>query len=60
LGKAEKIDFPKLFPANLDDDISVQNNLAESNPKKLNELLELHKAWLISVRFEKGKYPIDY
>lgn len=54
-GKAEKTDLPKLFLANLDDDISEKNNLAESNPKKLHELLELHKTWLNSVRSEKGK-----
>ena len=55
LGKAEKINMPKLFLANLDDDISEQNNLAESNPKMLNELLKLHKSWLQSVRSEKDK-----
>lgn len=55
MGKAKKTDLPKLFLANLNDDISEQNNLAESNPKKLDELLELHKTWLNSVRSEKGK-----
>lgn len=55
LGKRKSIDMPKLFLVNLDDDISEQNNLAEANPKQLNELLNLHKTWLKSVRSEKGK-----
>ncbi|MDT7828364.1 sulfatase-like hydrolase/transferase [Pricia sp. S334] len=51
----QKEGLPKLFLTNLDNDISEQNNLGASNPKKLNELLELHEAWLKSVRSEKGK-----
>lgn len=54
-GKAEKIDLPRLFLANLDEDVSEQTNLVGSNPKRVDELLGLHKAWLKSVRSEKGK-----
>ncbi|MFK5974078.1 MAG: sulfatase-like hydrolase/transferase [Flavobacteriaceae bacterium] len=51
----KKIDVDKLFLVNLDKDIGEQNNLAASKPKKLNELLELHNAWLKSVRLEMNK-----
>ncbi|HET8737978.1 MAG TPA: sulfatase-like hydrolase/transferase, partial [Pricia sp.] len=53
--EGQKADLPKLFLVNLDNDISEQNNLAASHPKKLDALLELHKTWLISVRAEKSK-----
>ncbi len=55
LGRNQKIELPDLFLVNLDKDVSEQNNLAESNAEKLEELLELHKVWLKSVRLEKGK-----
>lgn len=51
-GKGAKIDLPKLFLVNLEEDIAEQNNLAESNPKKLQELLSLHNTWLKSVQSE--------
>ncbi len=52
MGKGEKVDLPKLFLVNLEDDISEQNNIAGSHPEKLNELLKLHKSWLQSVQSE--------
>ena len=55
LGRNQKIELPDLFLVDLDKDASEQNNLAETNPEKLKELLELHKVWLKSVRLEKGK-----
>ncbi|HLT51633.1 MAG TPA: sulfatase-like hydrolase/transferase [Arenibacter sp.] len=51
-GKAAKIDLPKLFLINLDEDVAEQNNLAQSDPKKLQELLSLHNTWLKSVQSE--------
>lgn len=55
LGEEKQKDMPGLFLVNLDEDIGEQNNLADTNPKKLNELLQLHKSWLTSVRKEKNK-----
>lgn len=52
---AAKIDLEKLFLVNLDNDISEKNNLAESNPKKLNELLQLHKSWIKAIRSEMNR-----
>ncbi|MCM4168373.1 N-acetylgalactosamine-6-O-sulfatase [Arenibacter antarcticus] len=54
-GKGKKIELDKLFLVNLDEDITEKNNLAKSNPKKLNELLQLHKSWLKSVRLEMNQ-----
>jgi arylsulfatase A-like enzyme len=51
----EKINVDPLFLVNLDKDVAEQKNLASSNPQKLNELLELHKSWLKSVRSEMKK-----
>jgi arylsulfatase A-like enzyme len=51
-GQGEKNNLDKLFLVNLDNDIGEKNNLAKSNPKKLNELLALHKAWIKSVSSE--------
>ena len=39
LGEEKQKEMPELFLVNLDEDKSEQNNLAEFNPKKLNELL---------------------
>lgn len=52
-GKEEPVDLPELFLVNLEEDISEQKNLAESQPKKLDELLGLHKNWLNSVNSER-------
>lgn len=54
-GAGMKIDLANLFLVNLADDIAEKNNLAESNPKKLQELLSLHKSWLKSVKSEMKK-----
>lgn len=54
-GRAAKINLEKLFLVNLNNDISEKNNLAESNPEKLNELLELHKSWIKSIRSEMNR-----
>ena len=54
-GRATKVDLEKLFLVNLDNDISEKNNLAESNPKKLNELLQLHKSWIKAIRSEMNR-----
>lgn len=51
-GSGPKIEVPPLFLVNLDTDISEKVNLVESNPKKVKELLKLHKTWLASVREE--------
>ena len=51
----EKINVDPLFLVNLDKDVAEQNNLASSNPQKLNELLGLHESWLKSVRSEMKK-----
>lgn len=51
-GNGEKIDVDQLFLVNLESDISEKNNLVKSNPKKLNELLEIHQSWLQSVHKE--------
>ena len=51
-GSGPKINLEKLFLVNLDNDISEKNNLAKSNPKKMNELLKLHNSWIKSVRSE--------
>ncbi len=55
MGKDKMTDLPKFFLVNLKEDISEQNNLAESNPKKLEELLMLHENWIKSVRSEKNE-----
>ena len=55
LGKSKQNAMPNLYLVNLNDDISEQNNLANKNPEKLNELLQLHIKWLDSVRLELGK-----
>ncbi|HDZ13286.1 hypothetical protein LCGC14_1079320 [marine sediment metagenome] len=55
MGKAGQNDLPDLFLVNLEDDIAERNNLAETNPEILGELLALHYKWLKSVRSEKGK-----
>lgn len=47
-----KIEVDKIYLVDLDKDISEKKNLAEENPKKLNELMKLHKTWLKSVRLE--------
>lgn len=52
LGKLNSMKMPELFLVNLEEDISEQNNVAEENPEKLNELLQLHKDWLKSVQKE--------
>lgn len=52
IGKGEKIDLDKLYLVNLDNDIGEKNNLAKSDPEKLNELLQLHTSWIKSVRSE--------
>lgn len=51
-GSGPKINLEKLFLVNLDNDISEKSNLAKSNPKKMNELLQLHNSWIKSVRSE--------
>src|SRR5690606_19199561 len=48
-GKGKKIDLAELFLVNLEEDVTEQNNLAGSNPKKMQELLSLHRSWLKSV-----------
>tara|TARA_B100001179_G_C18603514_1_gene412187 strand:- start:5765 stop:6235 length:471 start_codon:yes stop_codon:yes gene_type:complete len=55
LGEMKQKQMPELFLVNLDEDIGEQNNLAETNPQKLNELLQLHDVWLKSVRDEMNK-----
>ncbi|WP_026815106.1 sulfatase family protein [Arenibacter certesii] len=52
LGKEKSKDLEKLFLVNLEKDIAEQYNLAESNPKILKELLQLHNSWLKAVRLE--------
>jgi arylsulfatase A-like enzyme len=52
IGKREKMDLDKLYLVNLDNDIGEKNNLAKSDPEKLNELLQLHTSWIKSVRSE--------
>lgn len=52
MGQEKPSELPPLFLVNLDEDIAEKNNLAASNPKKVSELLELHKNWLKSVRKE--------
>ncbi len=47
-----KIDVDKLFLVNLDNDISEKNNLVESNPKQMKELMKLHQSWLKSLKSE--------
>jgi len=54
-GRGDMEELPNLYLVNLDEDISEQNNLAESRPEKLSELLGLHKKWLNAVRKEKAK-----
>lgn len=51
-GSPKKHQLDPLFLVNLERDISEQENLAKSNPKKLEELLKLHKEWLKSVQQE--------
>ena len=51
----KKMELEKLYLLNLENDIGEKNNLAESNPKKLNELLKLHTTWIKSVRTEMKK-----
>ncbi len=55
LGRGEKSNLEKLFLINLDKDISEKNNLSETDPEKLDELLRLHKTWIRSVRSEMKK-----
>ena len=55
LGESKQKAMPNLYLVNLNEDISEQNNLANKNPEKLNELLQLHVKWLDSVRLERGK-----
>jgi len=54
-GKEKSIKLPKLYLVNLAEDIAEEHNLVESNQDKLNELLQLHKSWLSSVRSEMNK-----
>lgn len=54
-GQGEEKKLDKLFLVNLENDIGEKNNLAISNPKKLNELLQLHKSWINSVRSEMNQ-----
>uniref|UniRef100_UPI0018E17AB2 hypothetical protein n=2 Tax=Pareuzebyella sediminis TaxID=2607998 RepID=UPI0018E17AB2 len=54
-GKEKSLKLPKLYLVNLEEDIAEEHNLVESNQDKLNELLELHKNWLSSVRSEMNK-----
>tara|TARA_R110002050_G_scaffold92566_3_gene193747 strand:- start:43284 stop:44681 length:1398 start_codon:yes stop_codon:yes gene_type:complete len=51
-GQGAKKNLDKLFLVNLDKDIGEKNNLAKSNPKKKDELLQLHNSWIKSVRSE--------
>ena len=55
LGKMKQVKMPELFLVNLDEDISEQRNIAEENPEKLDELLQLHRDWLKSVKNEMKK-----
>jgi len=54
-GNAKKIDLEELYLVNLDRDIGEKNNLAKSDPKKMNELLQLHNSWIKAVRSEMKK-----
>lgn len=54
-GQSKEKDLPRLFLTNLEEDVSEQNNLAETHPKMVQELLKLHEDWLHSVRSEVGK-----
>ena len=54
-GQGKENDLPPLFLSNLEEDVSEQNNLAESHPKEVQELLKLHQDWLHSVGSEVGK-----
>lgn len=51
----EPIVLDKLFLANLEQDISEKNNLAETHPKQLKELLKLHQSWIKSVQSEMNQ-----
>lgn len=55
MGQAKKMDLEKLFLVNLDNDISERKNLADTDPKKLKELLQLHESWLKSVKAEMNE-----
>lgn len=50
--RGERTDVDQLFLVNLESDISEKKNLVKSNPKKLDQLLKLHKSWLKSVHQE--------
>jgi arylsulfatase A-like enzyme len=54
-GRDQENDLPMFFLSNLEEDVSEHNNLAESHPKKVQELLKLHEGWLLSVSSEVGK-----
>ncbi len=55
MGKEKSVKLPELYLVNLDDDISERNNLVDSKPEIVNELLKLHSDWIASVREERGK-----
>lgn len=47
-----RTELPELFLANLDQDVSEKENLADKHPEKVKELFEKHQAWLKKVRKE--------
>ncbi len=50
----KKVFIDSLFLVNLKEDISEKNNLKDSEPEKLAELLEMHEEWLNNIQIEMG------
>lgn len=53
MAHGQHAELPELFLVNLDEDVSEEKNVAETHPDKVQELLQLHQAWLEQVRKER-------
>ncbi|OKL42223.1 sulfatase [Pontibacter flavimaris] len=54
-GESSAAELPKLFLVNLEEDVSEKRNVAAEHPERVEELLQLHQAWIKKVRAEMKK-----